>query len=805
MTGFTYNYYNGNDMDWGTLCYDYCGDIQWQDFYNVVDNLERAYYMTQDNNNNIFVTGMSHMGIIWKCDLKVIKYNSSGQCQWIKRRLSDDDDDLEKIIMGNDGYLYLGVQAIRNLQYDFLTIKMNPSDGSIIWQSYYGNNDCEDFLIDIKTDNNGNVFVCGGSESNNNSNEDYLVLKYNSNGTLIAEKYYAGDGNGNDRAVSLDIDNQNNVYVTGSSSEFYDPSDDGGVPTMMTIKYDNNLNIIWTKKEFGGYSQNRESRGYELKVVGDYIFVTGASNQSNLFTDYITIKYNTNSYKYWEQKYDFNQGEDVALALGVDDNYNVYVTGRSANQPDPYNSEIYRDYATIKYSANGNQEWVKRYNGTGNSHDEAVDIVVQDEDVVYISGFSLGMYSNYDYLTIRYSSQWLDCDDDLIILNGVSVRMLTDNKNNKIFAVGDNGLISYTQNFGRTWNIIETGTQENINTIKFINSNTGFAAGDNGLLLITSNGGNNWIKKDLKVNNYLNDIYVSDNFTSISCSKGLILKTTNSGITWNNIITDTSYNINSLYFVDRSTGYAVTDNGKILQTANGGINWIKIYQNNNCSFNKITFSDSLTGFAIGDKGFFCKTTDKGKNWNLQILSDNINLSDIYFINQNTGYITGDSGLILNTVNKALNWKKQKTFTWKNLNTIYFYNDNIGFAAGDDGKLLSSSLGEFNNNPMQVSTKESIFTKPDEPILYQNYPNPFNATTKISFHLNSNSYISIKIYDISGRLIKELYDGFKSKGNNQVDFNGSELASGIYFYKLTIFDEYASTVKTVLTNKMVLIK
>lgn len=69
-------------------------------------------------------------------------------------------------------------------------------------------------------------------------------------------------------------------------------------------------------------------------------------------------------------------------------------------------------------------------------------------------------------------------------------------------------------------------------------------------------------------------------------------------------------------------------------------------------------------------------------------------------------------------------------------------------------------------------------------LYDNFPNPFNPETNISFSLPERSFVTLKIYDSLGREIKELVNDFMEKGNYAIRFNGSNLSSGIYFYKLT---------------------
>ncbi len=81
----------------------------------------------------------------------------------------------------------------------------------------------------------------------------------------------------------------------------------------------------------------------------------------------------------------------------------------------------------------------------------------------------------------------------------------------------------------------------------------------------------------------------------------------------------------------------------------------------------------------------------------------------------------------------------------------------------------------------------IGTYPREPILNQNYPNPFNPTTTIKFGIPEQSFVSLKVYDMSGKLVSELISEVKDKGYYTVKFDGSKLASGFYVYRLTAGD------------------
>jgi hypothetical protein len=86
--------------------------------------------------------------------------------------------------------------------------------------------------------------------------------------------------------------------------------------------------------------------------------------------------------------------------------------------------------------------------------------------------------------------------------------------------------------------------------------------------------------------------------------------------------------------------------------------------------------------------------------------------------------------------------------------------------------------------------------PEHFLLNQNYPNPFNPTTQIKFDLKNSGFVKLIVYDILGREVKILVNEYKPAGSYEVQFDASNLTSGIYFYKLST-KNYTSVKKMVL--------
>ncbi|MCB0721991.1 MAG: T9SS type A sorting domain-containing protein [Ignavibacteriae bacterium] len=74
---------------------------------------------------------------------------------------------------------------------------------------------------------------------------------------------------------------------------------------------------------------------------------------------------------------------------------------------------------------------------------------------------------------------------------------------------------------------------------------------------------------------------------------------------------------------------------------------------------------------------------------------------------------------------------------------------------------------------------------DDYKLYQNYPNPFNPVTKISYKINNEGFVSLKVYNLVGQVVGVLVNENQEPGTYSVIFNGNQLTTGIYLYKLQV--------------------
>jgi uncharacterized delta-60 repeat protein len=166
-----------------------------------------------------------------------------------------------------------------------------------------------------------------------------------------------------------------------------------------TTKYDADGTEQWVARYNGPGNYNDTPRAVAVDASGD-IYVTGYSYGAGTSCDYATIKYDSDGIEQWVARYNGSGNDnDLVFAMAVDSAGNVYVTGES------YDDYSRLDYKTIKYDTNGRQLWIATYNGTGNYNDSARAIAVDAFGDVYVTGYSYGgTATREDYATVKYDS-----------------------------------------------------------------------------------------------------------------------------------------------------------------------------------------------------------------------------------------------------------------------------------------------------------------------------------------------------------------------------------------------------------------
>ncbi len=798
-----------NSLNYSTISLgmNKCADMIFENNFNQTNDIDYGKDIAFDNNNNLYILGFYWGGSVNKGEFFLRKFTNY-LTQWNYPGIHDwKDCEPYRVAVDNNGNAYVSLWSyVINPEYDdFALIKLTNS-GELSWLRTYKDNSYEQ-TEDMAMDNSGNIIIVGGSGTNI-ENLDIKVIKYDSDGNLLFDVSYQGNTGTSEGPYSVTTDEFNNIYLTGTImlTDILPNESSGPRQYCNTMKISPSGNICWVKNFLpANYFM---AAGKKIKQINNnYLTVAGwaqRQDQINTTRDYLVIRYDINTGNIiWSKLFDYANSYDEANDLDLDANGNTYVTGFVYNTIS-YNPNC-SDYGTLKYDVNGNLVWSDFYNYWQNMEDKAIGIKCINNSI-YVTGSSKRYHGTYDVpeiTTIRYSTEWIsDCFDEKSKL-GNDKPLNAIAFNNSIFIVGDSGTVLNSTDNGLNWNNIHIDNKSNLKDVAFLNDRSGIIVTEKSKILVSSNNGLDWKEKEIS-NENLNKIDAINNTIRIAGEKGLILKSLDVGKTWINESINSNYNIINIKYINTNEGFLLTKNGELLKTEDAGKNWnIKLTSEQNELFD-IDFSDTSLGMIVGEKGKIYRTTNKGASWEL-IHCDNIsNLNKIYFTKSNDIYIAGDNGLVLYSSNKGNNWFKIETNSNENISSIKFLNKDFGVAIGKNGKIFISSIGEkvFEAHPV-LNPKSDIGNNTSNKFDLMNYPNPFNPTTKISFNLPMNSYVRLAVYNIIGQEVKVLINGRMTSGYKEIQFDGSSLSSGVYFYRLYVRDENNNNYS--VTNKFLLIK
>jgi hypothetical protein len=268
-----------------------------------------------------------------------------------------------------------------------------------------------------------------------------------------------------------------------------------------------------------------------------------------------------------------------------------------------------------------------------------------------------------------------------------------------------------------------------------------------------------------------------DSASSVYCAGDIYINGTESNKVTINFLHPNETKQNSIYLGNGSSAivkYAQIKNGYSGISATNGFDTLII---DNCNFTNITH----TALLLNGTGF-----DKAK-----IKNNTYTNCDYagFFSNLSTVIINSDSA---NTTN-ALTTTDQYHAQTEEL-TIALRGTTLNRNMKNDvGSITTMNKSGMNNLMKRHGNKFTIKKEPKpveiitEYSLSQNYPNPFNSSTIIEYALPKEGFVSIKLYDITGRLVKQLVNEQKPTGRHKTTIESGNLASGIYIYSLRVND------------------
>lgn len=367
---------------------------------------------------------------------------------------------------------------------------------------------------------------------------------------------------------------------------------------------------------------------------------------------------------------------------------------------------------------------------------------------------------------------------------------------------GDSGFIARTIDSGNNWTIQNTNLINDIQALFFINERLGWAVtwevfpdstsflGTR--ILKTTNGGDEWITYMYpEENRFIKSIYFLDSANGFFAGAPLsILYTTDAGMRWNFADTDTSlilgFPVENIKFLNSNTGYACGGfrdiAGSMWVSTNGGYNWRASVVGPEPLNDLYIFNNSNAIAAGGDFEYgssTVRTSNLGNNWLYDTLGTFGVASGIDFRTAYEGWITlGIAQKFAYTKDTGRSWTNIFTPDSMPVFDVDFTDSVHGWAVGYSGCILKY-------NPSLVGINSIYETHfPENFILYQNYPNPFNPSTLINYDLRNDEFVTLKIFDITGKEIMTLVNDYQKTGKYSFRFSGENYPSGVYYYKLS---------------------
>ena len=325
-----------------------------------------------------------------------------------------------------------------------------------------------------------------------------------------------------------------------------------------------------------------------------------------------------------------------------------------------------------------------------------------------------------------------------------------------------------------------------------------------------------WIR-DFAINSS-NEIFI----TSVGSQFGDgVYKSDDNGNTWTKVWDAISSGMNCLY-IDRQNVIYVGMNyydsqGGIFRSEDGGNTWTNIFELPANIYEIVKLNNGRILAASYGQIYF--SDDNGVNWNSTSSGlVQATISDIALNQENEIFITTLGYGIYKSIDNGLTWITKMGAGWDfsclkissdgkiyaatQGNWLYESDDNgdnwflVNGGLNDSKYILSLEItksgflfagmdyyGIYKSANKVVTTLNEENTVPSKFELMQNYPNPFNPSTSIEYSVPSNEYVLLKVYDLLGNEVHTLVNERQSAGNYEVNFDASNLTSGIYFYRL----------------------
>ena len=475
------------------------------------------------------------------------------------------------------------------------------------------------------------------------------------------------------------------------------------------VKYNSSGSLLWEKIYNGPGSGNDIANSVNIDRSGN-VFVAGESKGINTNSDYVLIKYNTQGEEQWVRRYNGESNSvEIPSKVVTDSSGNSILTGHS------WSTGTLFDFVTIKYNSAGDLLWTKKFNGTANGNELANDLALDNTGNIYVTGSTIGTKTINDFVLIKYSAGgdeiWTRTYNGPV--NG------NDNFTSITIDINENAVI--------TGSSAGSGTGLDFATIKYS------PAGD----VI-------WLRR-----------YTSK---TVNIEEPMAIDSDMSG---NIYITGTTTGSSSSY-----------DYMTVKYSAAGDEMWARRYNGPSAS----NFDEPRSVTADNSGNVFVTGLSAGSGTMDDIVTIKYNSAgDELWVNRYNSPASRDD--VANNISLDAN------------GNVIVSGFLTSLAGGRDFGLIKFSQLTGINSPDQIIPEYH---------LYQNYPNPFNPNTVIKFSIPNSGFITLKIFEMSGKEVAVIDRGFRNAGTYEIDFDASGLSAGVYFYRLISGER-------IITKKLILIR
>jgi hypothetical protein len=375
--------------------YTSSGTLAWSAIFDV--NTAGNVYVggiTLDPSGNILVTGSAYNGTSNKYDLFVVKYNSAGTKLWhqLHNGSANDNDFGSAVVCNTEGTIFIagGVyQTSLNVNSVILAYKSN---GTTLWEETWDNTGLTDVGALLVT-SGSNIVVTGLSQVNFNTWE-YAALTYQqSTGSLLNSNVTQNGGTQIEKTGDVVADAVGNIYLTGSLGAA------GQGFNVQTIKFNTNLQIVWTATWNGISNQDDAGRSIEVDASGN-VFVAGYTTTAAGGRDALLLKYTASGSLSFSIVRDGGGGSDEFTDIGLTAQSEILVGG--------YVTQVSnKDFFAGLYDASGALRWSDTYNGYANGDDEAQQVALDASGNFTLSGTSDQEAAGKSTLSVKYNRHTL--------------------------------------------------------------------------------------------------------------------------------------------------------------------------------------------------------------------------------------------------------------------------------------------------------------------------------------------------------------------------------------------------------------